>query len=632
VRPRTTSHGEAAATRATAESGAAPDRPAARAVVGWLLGRLRPQAAPIAIAVLAMLGHSALQLVPPVLTQRLIDDHLIGDATAGIGTLVLLFLAAILAAPLLELAHLGIMQRSGQRVIAALRVDIFAHLQRLDLRYYDRNQIGSVMTRLTSDVDALNELFTSAFVAVWTDACTVVGIMAVLLWLDWRLALATFLVLPLMALFAHWFRGHIRRSSRELRASLSATSGFLHERIAGMSTVQLFCREPRDFADFDRLGTVTREAALTSNFYNAMFSPAAELAGAFCIAVILIVAGGWVGEGGVSIGVLVAFLQYAHRFFRPITELSDTFGACQVALASAERIVTLLATPERIATPASPPAARTGAASSGGLVAFDNVSCSYAVGDVVLRNVAFAVRPGERVAIVGATGAGKSTILSLLLRFYDVHAGRITLGGVDIRELELSRLRATYGLVLQDVHLLAGTIASNIRLGNPDISDDAIRRAVAAVGADRFIGQLPRGIDTTVVERGATLSLGQRQLLSLARALAFDRPILLLDEATSSMDAQTEELVRDALQTVMRGRTTIAIAHRLSAIQDFDRILVLHRGELRESGTHDELLRRGGIYRRLYDSQFATARAGRGPIATTPTRLDSAAAGSCIAV
>jgi ATP-binding cassette subfamily B protein len=500
------------------------------------------------------------------------------------------------------------MQVIGQKIMFDLRMQLVSHLHRLDLRFYDRNPVGRLMTRITTDVDVLNELFTSGVVSVFGDVFTLIGIMAVLIWMDWRLALAAFSVLPLIAGITHWFRVNARESYRTVRTWIARINAYLQERITGMVTVQLYRREQRDFETFDEIDRKHRDANVQSIFYYAVFYPAVELVGALAASVILWVGGARIifdSSDTLTLGALVAFLQYSQRFFRPISDLSEKFNILQGAMASSERIFGLLDTPVEILSSDS----KAGSWKGPGVIRFENVSFSYVEGEPVLKNVSFEVRPGERIGVVGATGSGKTTIVSLLLRFYDVQGGRITVDGVNIRDMELADLRSLFGLVLQDVQLFAGTIASNVRLGNDAISDDDVRRALDAVHASSFVDRMPKGLNSVVAERGSTLSVGQKQLLSFARALAFDPRVLVLDEATSSVDTDTELLIRDALKVVMRGRTTIAIAHRLSTIQDMDRILVMHRGELREAGTHQELLALRGIYHRLYELQFESTTA-----------------------
>jgi ATP-binding cassette subfamily B multidrug efflux pump len=606
-----------------------------------LLTYLHPYRGKASLAAAAIVGHSILELAPPYLTKVVIDTYIPSGDLSGLSTVAALLLATLTGSFALQYLQTATLQMVGQRIMFDMRMQLHRHLHRLDLRFYDRNPVGRLMTRVTTDVDVLNELFTSGVVSVLGDLFTLVGIMGVLIWLDWRLALVAFAVLPLIVLITQWFRANVRQSYRNVRVWIARINAFLQERITGMTTVHLFRREARDFADFDDIDRKHRDANVESIFYYAVFYPAIELVSALAGAMILWVGGGWVMDGTVTLGSLVAFLMYAQRFFRPISDMSEKFNVLQGAMASSERIFTLLDTRvqtqqgEAVSARASLPGALeagTSSTTSGaalhtgsdtasdttGAIAFEHVTFSYVEGEPVLKDVSFRVEPGQRVAIVGATGAGKSTIASLLLRFYDVQEGRITIDGVDIRDMDLAGLRARFGLVLQDVHLFSGTIASNIRLGHETIDDDAVRRVVSAVNADVFINRLPQGLATPVAERGATLSVGQKQLLSFARALAFDPPVLILDEATSSIDTETELLIRDALQVVMRGRTTIAIAHRLSTIQGMDCILVLHKGQLRESGTHQELLAARGIYHRLYRLQFASTASGPAP-GVTPT-------------
>jgi ATP-binding cassette subfamily B protein len=582
-----------------------------------LLTYLRPYKTRVAVAIAAIIGHSLLELAPPYLTKVVIDRYIPAGDLSGIGLVAVLFLLTLSGSFALEYLQTWTMQITGQRIMFDLRMQLYRHLQRLDLRFYDRNPVGRLMTRVTTDVDVLNELFTGGVVSVFGDVFTLIGIMAVLVWMDWRLALVAFSVLPLIALITQWFRSNVRESYRTVRTWIARINAYLQERITGMSTVQLFRREARDFADFDEIDRKHRDANVDSIFYYAVFYPAIELVSALAASLIIWVGGGSVLQGTVTLGSLVAFLQYSQRFFRPISDMSEKFNILQGAMASSERIFALLDTPVEITSPESGRASSTPTAAlspalvgaglgrpAAGTIAFENVTFSYVPGEPVIRDVSFRVEPGQRVAIVGATGSGKTTLVSLLLRFYDVQQGRITIDGVDIRDMDLHTLRSLFALVLQDVHLFSGTIAGNIRLGNEEISAETVRQAAEAVHAAGFIDRLPHGLETPVAERGATLSVGQKQLLSFARALAFDPRVLILDEATSSVDTETELLIRDALKVVMRGRTTIAIAHRLSTIQDMDRILVLHKGQLRESGTHQELLAERGIYHRLYQLQF----------------------------
>ena len=598
-----------------------------------LLGYLHPYRSHVAFAVATIVANSALQLAPPYLTKIVIDEYIPSGDLSGLTAVAALYLGTLIASFAFEYAQTWTMQLTGQRVMFDLRMQVFSHLQRLDVRFYDRNPVGRLMTRVTSDVDVLNELFTSGVVSIFGDAFTLLGIMAVLVWMDWRLALVAFSVLPLIALITQWFRTNVRDSYRTVRAWIARINSYLQERITGTSTVQLFRREARDYAEFDRIDRAHRDANVTSIFYYAVFYPAVELVSALAASLIIWYGGGRVMDDALTLGSLVAFLQYAQRFFRPISDMSEKFNVLQGAMASSERIFALLDTPidvefgfsritaesgfSQIEPPESVIRLKPDSTSvrlkpdSTGAIAFENVTFSYVPGEPVLKNVTFRVEPGQRVALVGATGSGKTTIVNLLLRFYDVDAGRITIDGIDIRHIELASLRAMFGLVLQDVHLFSGTIADNVRLGHSGIDDEQVQRALTAVHAWDFVARMPGGLSTPVAERGSTLSVGQKQLLSFARALAFDPRVLVLDEATSSVDTETELLIRDALKVVMHGRTTIAIAHRLSTIQDMDRILVLHKGEVREAGTHQELLAARGLYHRLYQLQFKDASPGR---------------------
>ncbi len=566
-----------------------------------LLTYLWPYRPIVAVALAAIIGHAVLQLAQPYLTKLAIDAYIATGDLAGLDRIAIVFLFVLLGSFLLECVQTYILQMTGQRIMFDLRMQVYGHLQKLDVRFFDRNPVGRLMTRVTTDVDVLNELFASGIVAIFGDVFMLVGIMSVLVYMDWRLALVAFSVLPLIALVTRWFRQHVRETYRTVRVWIARINAFLQEHITGMATVQLFRREARSFGEFDRINRTHRDANVASIFYYAVFYPAIELVGALAASLIIWYGGGWVLEGSLTLGALVAFLLYAQRFFRPISDMSEKFNILQAAMASAERIFTLLDTPVEIV---SPPQAERRLGSGAGRIEFDRVWFAYDGEDYVLRDVSFVVEPGQRVGVVGATGAGKSTIINLLMRFYDVSRGRILVDGVDIRQMPLADLRGLCSLVLQDVHLFAGSIAANVRLGDETITDAAVRNAVESVHADGFIDRLPAGLESPVAERGATLSVGQKQLLSFARALAFDPRILVLDEATSSVDTETEVLIQGALRVLMADRTTIAIAHRLSTIQDMDQILVLHKGQLRESGTHQALLAQRGIYFKLYQLQY----------------------------
>jgi len=565
-----------------------------------LLGYLNPHRYGVTVALAAIVGHSMTQLAQPYLTKVVIDQHILTGNLAGLDRIAILFLVILLASFTLEYVETYTMQMMGQRIMYDLRMQIYRHLQRLDVRFYDRNPVGRLMTRVTTDVDALNDLFASGVISAFRDLFTLLGIMAILLFMDWRLALITFSVLPLIVVVTHWFRAHARESYRRVRGWVARINATLQENITGMTTVQLFRQERHSFGQFDDVNRAHRDANLDSVFYYATFYPAIEFVGALATALIIWFGGGWTLESTLTLGSLVAFLQYAQRFFRPISDLSEKFNILQSAMASSERVFGLLDTPAEIT---DPPASRAVSEPRDGRIVFDHVSFAYRDQDV-LRDVSFSIAPGERVGIVGATGAGKTTLINLLLRFYDVNRGSVLVDGVDVRDIPLADLRRRFGLVLQEVYLFSGTVRDNIAMGQEAVTDEAVLAAARHVHADRVIDRLPDGLDSAVAERGATLSVGEKQLLSFARALAFEPAVLILDEATSSVDTDTELLIQDGLRTLMHGRTTIAIAHRLSTVQDMDRVLVFHRGELRESGTHQELLALHGIYYRLYQLQY----------------------------
>ena len=625
-----------------------------------LLGYMRPYRAPIGLAFFSILGLSILQLAPPYLTKVAIDTHIAAGDVDGLTRLALLLLGVLVLSYVFEAVQTYALQVTGQRIIFDLRMQIHAHLQSLDVAFFDRNPVGRLMTRVTTDVDALNDLFASGVVSVFRDVFMLTGIVIVLFVMDWRLALVALSVLPLIAAVTQWFRRHARQSYRDVRGWIARINAFLQENVTGMATVQLFRREARQYERFDAINRACRDAHLASIFFYAVFYPAIEVLGALAVASIIWFGGAWTLQGSLELGSLVAFVLYSQRFFRPISDLSEKFNVLQAAMASSERIFALLDTPVGVADPAAPAAALrerlwndqrdhgdavadpaapaaavrehrhderdhgdavadraapAAAARGGGLIRFENVWFAYRGDQYVLEDVSFEVAPGQRVGVVGATGAGKSTLLNLLMRFYDVDRGRITIAGVDIRDLPLHDLRSRFGLVLQDVYLFSGTVADNIRLGDEAITDDDVRRAARGVHADRFIASLCDGLETAVAERGATFSAGQRQLLSFARALACQPPVLLLDEATSSVDTDTERLIQDALHVLMSGRTTIAIAHRLSTVQDMDTILVFHKGRLREQGSHQQLLAQRGLYRTLYELQYRDQEIGMTPVA-----------------
>lgn len=565
-----------------------------------LLRYLRPHIGALVAAFVAMVISSVAELAQPWIVQQAIDLHFLPGDLDGLGRLVVLFGVCLAAAFAAEYAQTVLLQNTGQRVMHQLRGEVYEHFQRLEMRYFDRHPVGRLMTRVTTDIDALNDLFASGVVAVAGDVLVLVGIMTVMLVIDWRLALVAFSVLPFMAWAAHWFRTNVRESYRQVRALVARLNAFLQEHLTGISTVQVFNQEARTAGRFDDINREHRDVNIRSIFYYASFYPIIEVLASVSAALIIWFGSGWAESGTVSLGVLVAFLQYSRRFFQPISDLSEKFNLLQAALAASERVFGVLDSEPALLPPAQPKRP----AEPRGHVVFDHVWFAYEKENWVLRDVSFEMAPGERVGVVGATGSGKSTLINLLLRFYDVQRGRVLVDGIDVRDWAPDELRSLFGLVLQDVHLFAGTIASNIGLDDAGIERTTIEQAAAAVHADGFIADRPGGFDSPISERGGSLSVGQKQLLSFARALATEPKVLLLDEATSSIDTATEMLIEDALRVMMAGRSVLAIAHRLSTIQDMDRILVMHHGEVREQGTHQELLARRGLYYRLYQLQY----------------------------
>ena len=577
-----------------------------------LLTYLRPYRGLVIIALAVLLGLSLVEIAPPLVARFIIDTAItpaIGpEATIspeeGFHRLVplgLAYLALLAAGAFLRYGQNILTTFVGQRAMYDLRVQLFGHLQHLSLSFFDRNPVGRLMTRITNDIDALTDMVTQGVVSIFGDVIMVAGIAVVLLLLDWRLALITFISLPVLILLTGYFRRMMRESFRSVRIRLARINAYLNENISGMSIVQLFTRQRRAHRQFDELNTDLLEANRGAIRAMSLFFPAVTFTRAATAAGLFIAGGHWVLNGELSIGTLLAFWLLIDQFFRPIQDLSEKYNILQSAMASSERVFRLLDTKATIVDPPHP----VQLAHVRGEIAFDNVSFAYNEGDWVLRDVDFTIGAGESVAIVGATGAGKTSIISLISRFYDVQKGRILLDRIDLREIAQREVRRHVGVVLQDPFIFAGTIGSNIRLEDRSISDDQVRAAARFVNADKFIDRLPEGYDTVVTERGSTLSVGQKQLLAFARAIAFNPEIMLvLDEATSSVDTETEHLIQDALAKLMAGRTSIIIAHRLSTIQNVDRIIVLHKGRVAEIGTHRELLAKHGVYHRLYELQY----------------------------
>jgi ATP-binding cassette subfamily B protein len=584
-----------------------------------LMKRLLRYMAPYKWWVVLALGLVAvvtpLELAPPFMFKNAIDRYFVpamrgtvGEAEAWRGILIisLIYFAVLVFDFLAQYAQIRIMQRVGQQTMYDMRNGIFGHLQRLPMSYFDRNPVGRLVTRVTTDVDALNDLFAAGVVTMINDLFLLV-VMAVLLFrIDVRLALATLAVLPGILVVTFIFRHYVREANRKIRTAIARINSFLQEYISGMHVVQLFNRERKAITEFESRNRDNMLAWRDAILAYALFYPAVEFLSFATIALIFWVGGVRILQGGLTLGVLTAFTMYAQRFFRPIQDLSEKFNILQSAMAASERIFKLLDEP--ITIDSAKDARRL--TDARGQIEFRNVWFSYknvaepAEEDWVLRDVSFRISPGQTFAIVGHTGAGKTTLISLLLRFYDIQRGQILLDGVDIRFLDLQDLRRHFGIVLQDPFLFTGTIESNIRLGTPNISREHVERAIDKIGLADFVHSLPEGIATSVNERGSTLSVGQRQLINFARALAHNPRFLILDEATSSVDTKTELLIREALDRLLTGRTALVIAHRLSTIQYADRILVFHKGRLREQGAHQELLAQRGIYYRLYQLQY----------------------------
>ncbi len=565
-----------------------------------LLTYIRPYRGSAVLAIVYIVAASALAVLPPYLTKVAIDRYIQTGNLEGLNRIAALYVLTLVAVFGLSYGQTWVMNLMGQKIMYDLRLQIFRHLQRLDVAFFDRNPVGRLMTRVTTDVDALNELFTSGVISIFGDVCTLAGIVITLFLMNYRLALAIFSVVPLLFLITLLFKIKVRDSFRRVRTAIARINAFLQENITGTAVVQIFNQEAKQHERFTRINREHLDANLQSIFYYAIFYPLLEFVGAFAVALIIWYGGLQVFAGALTLGALVAFIQYSDRFFRPISDLSEKYTILQAAMASSERIFKLLDTPAQIVSPPRPRARDV----ESGRVEFRHVTFGYNPDETILHDVSFTVEPGEKVALVGATGAGKSTIIGLLSRFYEAGQGEIRVDGVDIREFDLHRLRRSIGIVLQDVFLFSGTVTDNIRLGNEHIPEAQVRAAAETVHAARFIDKLEKNYDTRVGERGSSLSVGQKQLLAFARALAYNPKILILDEATSSIDTETELLIRDALDKLLAGRTSIVIAHRLSTVQNADRIVVLHHGRVREMGSHQELLKLKGIYWKLYQLQY----------------------------
>jgi ATP-binding cassette subfamily B multidrug efflux pump len=571
-----------------------------------LLRYLKPYLRLLIPALVLTLALNLLGVLQPKFTEYAIDWYIIPKKSAGLMLLVWLFVGVQFLQFVFAYLQGILINSVGQYVMFDLRKQLYSKLQRQEVAYYDRNPVGRIMTRLTSDVDALNELFTSGVTDVLGDLVMIAAIVGMMLWMDVRLTLVTLLTIPMLWAATTWFRKGARRGYDMVRTRLARINAFLQEHFAGAQTVQIFNAEKKSLARFTAINDDYRKANIDTIYYYAVFFPLVDFIGAVGIALIVWFGGYRVmqntaGHTVLTLGALVAFIQYSGFLFQPIRDISDKYNILQAAVVASHRIFKTLDLPIAITSPDHP--LQSGRAR--GRIEFENVWFAYKDEDWVLKDVSFTVDFGQSVALVGHTGSGKTTITNLLMRFYDVQRGRILLDGTDIREWELESLRKNFAVVLQDVFLFSGSVESNIRLGREDISAERVHWAAGEVHADRFIQRLPDGYQSEVKERGAGLSVGQKQLISFARALAFDPALLILDEATSSIDTETEQLIQQAIERVMRDRTSIVVAHRLSTVQSANRIIVLHHGEIREQGTHQELLANRGLYWKLYKLQYA---------------------------
>ena len=574
-----------------------------------LLRYLKPYVRLLAAALAFTLSLNLLDVLQPKFTQYAIDRNILPRHTEGLTLLVILFLGSQLMRLVFSYFQAIFLNSAGQYVMFDMRKELYSKLQHQEVAYYDRNPVGRIMTRLTSDVDSLNELFTAGVTDLLGDLVKIVAIVSLMAWMDPRLTLVSLLTVPLLFGATTWFRKGARKGYDMVRTRLARINAFLQEHFAGAQTVQIFNGEAKSLNTFERINDEYRRANIDTIFYYAMFFPLVDLIGAIGIALIIWFGGYRVMQNTpehtvLTLGALVAFIQYSQALFQPIRDISDKYNVLQAAVVASHRIFRTLDLPIAIVAPEKP----IKATRAQGRIEFQNVWFAYNGEDWVLKDVSFTVEPGQSIALVGHTGSGKTTITNLLMRFYDIQRGRILLDGVDLRDWDLKALRENFAVVLQEVFLFSGTIEGNIRLGREDITEERVRWAAHEVHADSFIRRLKGGYEAEVRERGAGLSVGQKQLISFARALAFDPALLILDEATSSIDTETEQLIQRAIERVMRDRTSIVVAHRLSTIQSADRIIVLHHGEIREQGTHQELLAERGLYWKLYKLQYADSR------------------------
>jgi len=565
-----------------------------------LIVYLKPYQGRMLFASCLMLATAGLQALTPWLVKIAIDTYITNHDLSGLTRISALYLLVLMGQMVLSYLQVFIMQMTGQHIMYDMRVQIFSHLQRLEINFFHKNPVGRLMTRVTNDVDVLNELFTSGVVSIFGDILTLTGIMVAMLWFNPRLALVALSVVPMLFFATALFRRKARAAYSETRYWLARMNAFLQEAISGMGIIQIFSKEDAMYQKFDRINFKHYRATKKSVMAYAVFYPAVEMIEAIAIALLVWYGGNRAIAGFVTFGALVAFIQYTQRFFRPIADLSEKYNILQSAMASSERLFDLLDNKQIIAAPLVERAPEERLAE----IEFRNVSFGYPDGEQVLKNISFRIAEGEKIAVVGPTGAGKTTIISLLLRFYDTYEGQILLNGIDLKNISEKQLRRDMAVVFQDAFLFSRTVRENITFDRPEITKEQMQRVSEYLLADPFIRELPGGYEEMLNERGSNLSFGQRQLLTFVRALAAEPTIVILDEATSSVDVETEYIIRNALQRLMEGRTAILIAHRLSTIQNVDRILVIHDGEIREQGRHQELLEQGGLYSKLYQLQY----------------------------
>lgn len=565
-----------------------------------LLGYVKPYKKYVVLAIILNIVVAGLGPVRPYLTKIAIDESIANKDYDSLLTITLLLVASLIFQAVIQYFLTYFTQLMGQKIIYDLRVKVFAHVQKLALKFFDKTPVGRIVTRVTNDIESLNDLFSSGIVMVFSDIFIILWIFIFMFIMAWDLSLVVLSVLPALFYGTFLFRRKVRDAYRNVRYHLARLNTFMQEHITGMSIVQLFNKEEEELKNFSNINEDHKTANIKSIFYYAIFFPSVELLSSIAVALIIWYGGGDVLKGVMTVGVLFAFIQYTEMFFRPIRDLSEKYNIMQTAMASSERIFKLL--DDKTIIQDSPSPIKSEALK--GSIEFKNVWFAYDDENYVLKNVLFNIEPGETVAIVGATGAGKTSIISTLLRFYEIQRGEILLDGKNISKMSKEDVRKHISIALQDVFLFSGTIRSNIDLNSPEISLKDVKRAAAIVGADKFIESLPNKYDEEVKEKGATMSVGQKQLISFARALVFNPQILILDEATSSVDTETEILIQKAIERMLEGRTSIVIAHRLSTIQNADKIIVMHKGEVREIGTHQQLLAKKGIYYKLYQLQY----------------------------